>query len=185
MTTGPEEIAEYPRADEAHQDGIGEEDHAIPAWWWWSFFATVVFAVSLLAMMAPFWPGSNTNPVPLDSRVLLPRPLEMPFSAAGAQLDDGDGDRVFMLAAIVTREGTVSHLELVKGEGSQALTAGTADARAAVRLMDTVSRAKFEPAVMDGTTVAVNMVWMVTNTTVRASDQPTAPEPPKGKRKTA
>jgi cytochrome c oxidase cbb3-type subunit 3 len=44
MTTEREEIAEHPRADEAHQDGIGEEDNAIPAWWWWSFFATVVFA---------------------------------------------------------------------------------------------------------------------------------------------
>ena len=38
------EIAELPRADEAHQDGIGEEDNAIPAWWWWSWFATIVFA---------------------------------------------------------------------------------------------------------------------------------------------
>ncbi len=41
----PEEIAEYPRPDEAARDGIGEEDNEIPLWFNLSFLATIVFAV--------------------------------------------------------------------------------------------------------------------------------------------
>ena len=44
MSAEPDEIAELPRADGAHHDGIGEEDNPIPPWWWWTFFATVLFA---------------------------------------------------------------------------------------------------------------------------------------------
>jgi hypothetical protein len=36
-----------------------------------------------------------------------------------------------------------------------------------------VSDARFEPARVDGLPVAVNMIWLVTNTTVRASETKT------------
>ena len=44
MSEGGVEIAERERPDGAARDGIGEEDHRIPAWWWWTFLGTVVFA---------------------------------------------------------------------------------------------------------------------------------------------
>lgn len=44
MSAEPHEIAELPRSDEPHHDGIGEEDNPVPPWWWWTFFGTVIFA---------------------------------------------------------------------------------------------------------------------------------------------
>jgi cytochrome c oxidase cbb3-type subunit 3 len=44
MSADDRYVPEYPREDAAPRDGIGEEDHPIPAWWWWTFLGTVVFA---------------------------------------------------------------------------------------------------------------------------------------------
>jgi len=44
-TQPPEEIAERPKRTAPHNDGIGEEDHAIPAWFNASFAATIVFGI--------------------------------------------------------------------------------------------------------------------------------------------
>ena len=44
MSPDEQYVAEYARPDEAPKDGIGEEDHPIPAWWWWTFLGTVAFA---------------------------------------------------------------------------------------------------------------------------------------------
>jgi cytochrome c oxidase cbb3-type subunit 3 len=44
-TPPTEEIAERPSGSAPHNDGIGEEDHAIPAWFNASFLATIVFAI--------------------------------------------------------------------------------------------------------------------------------------------
>ncbi|HEX4347380.1 MAG TPA: hypothetical protein VHZ73_07395, partial [Vicinamibacterales bacterium] len=79
------------------------------------------------------------------------------------------GESVFMIRAVVTREGTVENPELVHAtSGEMPIAPGTEEARAAESLMGAVSRARFEPARVDGLPVAVNMVWMVANTTVRA-----------------
>ena len=42
--TDVEEIAERPNPSEAHNDGISEDDHAIPIWFNAAFLATIVFA---------------------------------------------------------------------------------------------------------------------------------------------
>lgn len=44
-TAPSEEIAERPDPSAPHNDGIGEEDNAIPVWFNASFLATIVFAV--------------------------------------------------------------------------------------------------------------------------------------------
>ncbi len=103
-------------------------------------------------------PGSNENPVTIDGRVLMPRSLDGAFSAAANRAEE---DAVFTLAAVVTREGRITNLELLHSNGDdEALVEG---------LLDAVSRARFEPALFDGLPVAVNMVWLVAHTTVRAS----------------
>jgi hypothetical protein len=55
--------------------------------------------------------------------------------------------------------------------------------------MDAVSRARFEPALFDGSPVAVNMIWLVAHTTVRASNakrqSPEGAVPTTGRKRTA
>ena len=103
-------------------------------------------------------PGSNLNPVAIDARVQMPRALDGALSSSPAP-----EDAVFALAAVVTREGTIANLEMLRPSGRQ----GAADAKAEGALMDAMSRARFEPAQMAGLPVAVNMVWVVAHTTVR------------------
>lgn len=116
-------------------------------------------------------PGSNENPVMIDDRILMPRSLDGAF-ATGAST--AERDAVFTLAAVVTREGRIENLELLHANGD--------DAKLVERLLDAVSRARFEPALFGGSPIAVNMVWLVAHTTVRAggakrqnSDLPVVP----------
>lgn len=132
--------------------------------------AMLLYVVAFAAMLdlATQGPGSNANPVSLDGRVLMPVALDGGFLT----LIDPDGpagvnDSEFMIRAVVTREGTVENPELVHAMSDQKpIVPGTEEARAAETLMGAVSRARFEPARVAGQTVAVNMVWLVSNTTV-------------------
>ena len=148
--------------------------------------STVAMLLSVLTFAAMFHlaaqgPGSNANPVSLDGRMLMPVALDGGFLT----LIDPDGpagpaaffpgqsgpmgalDSEFMITAVVTREGTVENPELVHAMSDQKPVApGTDEARAAESLMGAMSRARFEPARMGGQRVAVNMVWLVSNTTV-------------------
>jgi hypothetical protein len=96
--------------------------------------------------------------VAIDARVQMPRALDAALSSSSAT-----DDAVFALAAVVTREGTISNLEMLRTSGRP----GAVDAKAEGALMDAMSRARFEPAQMAGLPVAVNMVWVVAHTTVR------------------
>jgi hypothetical protein len=116
---------------------------------------------------SPGSPGSNENPMPGYARVLVPGAINEAFPTTTGI---NSNDFVFMLAAVVTREGTVSNLELLHGASGRPVAPGTDEARAAKNLIGAVSRTRFEPARVDGLPVAVNMVWLVANTTVRASD---------------
>jgi hypothetical protein len=117
---------------------------------------------SLAALMKSVPPlGSNENPVSIDGYVTMPWALDRTFeTAAGTDRDDSE----FMITAIVTREGTVSNLAVHSAMSP----------KAAEDLLGAVSRARYEPARVDGLPVAVNMVWLVTSTTVRANEP--APE---------
>ena len=135
--------------------------------------------LELLAAIAgvPRSPGLSLNPVPAAPRVIMPRALEA-FPTAPA----GGGDSVIMLAAIVTREGTITNLELLEPNGGRSAP-GTNETKAFADMLGSVSRARFERVwdntralgeKVDGRPVAVksavkNMVWLVERTTVRAT----------------
>lgn len=136
--------------------------------------ATVVCVMILLSMMrfanSERSPGSNLNPVVVDARTLMPRPLDQVLMTATASGKDGD-EGVFTISAVVTREGRVVNLEL-HGENGVILSADSVEARALESLLGSVAKARFEPAKVSGLPVAVNMVWMVAHTTVRAAIPP-------------
>ena len=131
--------------------------------------------------------GSNENPFVVDARVMMPRALDTTFSSGELMLvgdDDLVGnltgrDAAVTLSAVVTREGTVANLALLDdgregAGGANGVTglAGIKDAKRVEELLDAVSRARFEPATREGLPVAVNMVWLVAHTTVRAVKHP-------------
>jgi hypothetical protein len=114
-------------------------------------------------------PGSNLNPVSVSPLVSLPRALPgIDGPIWGTPAVEGS-DSEYMLAAVVTREGRVGNLEVLNASGGQWLAKGQQEAKAVESLLDVASRARFEPASLAGAPVAVNMVWIVAHTTVRAT----------------
>jgi len=108
-------------------------------------------------------PGTNKNPVVVDARMLMPRALDQLFLAAASATDES----AFTLSAVVTREGRLVNLEWHSPSG-RTPKAGSREREAVDTLLSTASLARFEPARMQGLPVAVNMIWLVANTTVRA-----------------
>lgn len=121
-------------------------------------------------------PGSDENPMRLDGGMAAP-----PRALNGAALDSIPGDEaVFALAAVVTREGRVANYEVLMSE-----RASVRRHDAAVQIDDVssvlnaVKQSRFTPAQgTDGAPVAVNMVWVLARTTVKASAQAEAPALP-------
>jgi hypothetical protein len=119
-----------------------------------------------LAAMITFLanPGSNENPKRLDIHMLAPR----------WRADEGlmplppmpSDDAVLALSAVVTREGRIQNLELLDGDRP---------VRAKVRpdvllaMLHAASQVEFVPAkaTATGAPVAVSMVWVLANTTVK------------------
>lgn len=101
--------------------------------------------------------GSNTNPVLLDGRMLAPRAM------GETALPVTEEDAEVTLAAVVTREGTVQNVELLDNDGRPVQVKPAV----MLALLDAASRARFVPAQAGGAPVAVNMVWMLSTTTVK------------------
>jgi hypothetical protein len=100
-------------------------------------------------------PGSNQNPFRLDSGVSFPSVNKdgyMPTMALTEQ------EALLALSAIVTKEGRVGVYGVLSDEG---------DRREVRALLDAITRARFAPAEFGGAPVAVNMIWLVSHTTVR------------------
>jgi hypothetical protein len=119
-------------------------------------------------------PGSNLYPVSASPRVRMPRALDDPIWVTPADIDAH-----FTLSAIVTREGRVGSLEVLNASGGRWVPSDQLEAKAVEELIGTVTRARFEPASilfepssMAGLPVAVNVVWIVAHTTVRATKSP-------------
>jgi len=114
-------------------------------------------------------PGSDQNPMRLDGGMTAP-----PRGLNGAGLDSIPGDEaVFALAAVVTREGRVSNYELLLSERASVrrhdAAVQTGDASS---VLNAVKQSRFAPAQgTDGEPIAVNMVWVLARTTVKASAQ--------------
>ena len=129
---------------------------------------------SMIDMLAN--PGSDQNPLVLDGRVSLPRALE-PDLVLGSVMEE---DVAFAVSAVVTREGRVSNYELLLSErasGRRHQSAAEQDVDAPA-VMDAVKRSRFTPAQGAEGPVAVNVVWLVTRTTVKPAAAPASSRKP-------
>jgi len=121
-------------------------------------------------------PGSDQNPMRLDGAMAAP-----PRALGSAALESIPGDEaVFALAAVVTREGRVSNYEVLMSERASVRRRDTAVQTGDVSsVVNAVKQSRFAPAqAIDGAPVAVNMVWVLARTTVKASAQASITPPP-------
>lgn len=147
----------------------------------WAGLSATAATLTCAALLAGFWylspavradslagiigamssPGSDRNPVSFNDRILPPRfsSPDDPMAAVLAGRGVTEGDLVLALAAVVTQEGRVAYPEL--------LSASEQDREAVLRLLNALAAARLEPASLRGAPVAVNLVWLLTHTTVR------------------
>jgi hypothetical protein len=141
----------------------------------------MVSVVIVLGIMMQFARASTPGPLPTppleahaivlppaplpEPRVQMPRPLGAEISAGS----EFTGDSVVMMVAVVTREGTVTDLSLLEPGGGRS-SVMLSRTKAVENLMGAVSRARFEPGRVDGLPAAMNMVWVVEHTTIRAPE---------------
>lgn len=116
-----------------------------------------VFAV----MAAPS--GSDLNPARLDWRYRVPSVPQ--DGVVQRTLEDNiltdtvsDMDSMLALSAVVTRDGSVADLSILTNDH---------DRRRVTSLLDAISQARLQPAELAGSPVAVNLVWLVAQTTVK------------------
>ncbi len=122
---------------------------------------------SVLQVLAS--PGSNENPLAVTRGVTIPKVsldaglqsflIESPRGVVGN----------LTLAAVVTREGAVSQVRVLRTDPRT---------NAAVDLSRLAADIRFKPARYGGSPVAVNVVWLVEQTTVRPASGLTEPVPP-------
>ena len=129
-------------------------------------------------------PGSDENPMRLDGAMAAPPPWSLaapPRALGAAGLDSlmGSEDAVVALAAVVTREGRVANYEVLFSERASVRRHDTAVQTDDVSSVgNAVKQSRFAPAQsMDGAPVAVNMVWVMARTTVKAPAQAAVIEP--------
>jgi Putative zinc-finger len=121
-------------------------------------------------------PGSDENPMRLDGAMAAP-----PRALDAAALESIPGDEaVFALAAVVTREGRVSNYEVLFSERASVRRHDTAvETDDVSSVVNAVKQSRFSPAqAIDGEPVAVNMVWVLARTTVKASAQASIDQAP-------
>ena len=97
-------------------------------------------------------PGSNDNPIRLNYDMEAPRAV----TDAGIDMAEEEGE--YTLSAVVSREGRVQGVEMINQPAH----------RAGVNAMlNEAYRMKFAPATARGDAVAVSVLWLVSNTTVK------------------
>ena len=119
---------------------------------------------AVISIMAS--PGSDENPLHLESGMLVPRSLGV--SPALASIPEEEA--VYAVAAVVTREGRVSNYELLQSVREPLVDQrGVSQDAEVTAVLDAVRHSRFEPAQTVDGVVAVNMVWLLARTTVKAS----------------
>jgi hypothetical protein len=118
--------------------------------------------------------GSDLNPIRLENYIRVPTvPGDGPMAATLARSAVSEDELVTAIAASVTREGRVSGLSVLTNDR---------DRRELDSIIEGIMRAKLEPARWGHMTIdplqqsvdfgespiAVNLVWLLTHTTVRA-----------------
>jgi hypothetical protein len=112
--------------------------------------------------------GSDLNPASLDGRgldlgptpVVVPTvPLDGVVFATLERATMSDEDIVIPLSARVTIEGYVENIEMLNSEASPTQVHD---------IVDALSRGRISPAHYGNSPVAVNLVWLLASTTVRA-----------------
>jgi hypothetical protein len=98
-------------------------------------------------------PGSNDNPLRLNYEMNAPRAV----TDAGIEMSEEDVE--YALSAVVSREGRVQGVEVINQRPTN-----NAEINA---MLNEAYRMKFAPATARGDAVAVSMVWLVANTTVK------------------
>jgi hypothetical protein len=144
------------------------------------YFATRERPDSLGAMIATLSQpsGSDQNPMAqLNDSLRLPSAVDSAFPEAVINEEDA----VFALAAVVTREGSIKNLNLLHGSDGTGPAMSRRERQEVESLLDTISKARFEPARYGNSPVAVNMVWLYAHVNVRGKVpagshlQPTSP----------
>jgi hypothetical protein len=107
-------------------------------------------------------PGSNRNPVRLDDRIMeLPRVDDENVEAFEAALPEGVTQAsTLAVAGILTQEGVVAQASFLPRQE---------DIELERQVMHAVSQARFRPAQRHGSPVAVNLIWLFEQTTVRGT----------------
>ena len=113
---------------------------------------------SLAGIISTIASADSNDPVRLASAVTENRALF--DTTAAMQLAGDDGE--LMLSALVTRDGRIQSLELLEQQATALQIRPEV-----VAMLAAASRARFEPAQSGGLPVAVNVVWLVTHTTVK------------------
>jgi anti-sigma factor RsiW len=112
----------------------------------------------LLAAMAA--PGSNRNPLSLDERMELPRLDDHHVEVLrGLPESVTPHSTALAVAGVLTQEGVVAQASF--------LPAKEDDEVERRRVMRAVSATRFRPAQRHGSPVAVNLIWLFEQTTVR------------------
>jgi hypothetical protein len=136
-----------------------------------STVACVMIMLSMMRFAALTSPGYNQNPVAVDLRMLMPRLDQHSYTAGATESKSDEDEGAFTVSGVITREGRVVNLELHDDRGKGA-PAGSSEARAMQDMLGAMAQARFEPARVAGLPIAVNMVWLVAHTTVRAAKLP-------------
>lgn len=136
--------------------------------------ACVVVATGVLHAAQPESPDSLAgiieglaNPVRAEATVSTPRGIPDDVVELTGMRQMNEEDAVFALANVVTREGRIANLEWLLS-GRAGVRSGD---ESATELLNAMARARFEPAQIGGTSVAVRKVWLLTHTTVRANNR--------------
>jgi len=116
----------------------------------------------VIAMMAAP-SGSDVNPARLDYRYRVPSLTQ--YGVVQSALEStvltgavSDDDTMLTLSAVVTREGRVTDISVLTNDR---------DRRQITNILDAISRARLQPAELAGSPIAVNLVWLVAQTTVK------------------